>query len=75
MPISESDLRAVLEQSFPEADITIQDLAGDNDHWAATIASNNFEGKSRIEQHRMVQEAVKGHDIHALQIITKVKTA
>lgn len=75
MSISESELRNLLEVSFPEAEITIQDLAGDNDHWSTTVICSSFEGKNRIEQHRMVQEAVKEYDIHALQITTKVKAS
>jgi len=73
MPIKEADLRGLLEGSFPDSEIIIEDMAGDDDHWKATIISGVFEGKSRIEQHKMVQDSVKGHDIHALAIKTKRK--
>lgn len=72
MPITKTDLESALRARFPEADIALTDMAGDNDHWQATITSAIFKGKSRLEQHRMVQDAVKGHDIHALAITTKV---
>lgn len=73
MPIEQKELEGLLRNAFPDAEITIEDLAGDNDHYSATVVSNAFSGKSRIEQHRMVQEAVSGKDIHALQIKTRVK--
>ena len=71
MPIAQTDLESLLQDHFPNATIEIKDLAGDNDHYAATIISDVFVGKSRIEQHKMVQEAVKDRDIHALSIKTK----
>ena len=63
-------MEELLKASFPDADIAIEDLAGDNDHWKVSITSPSFSDISRIEQHRMVQDAVKGHDIHALSIKT-----
>lgn len=73
MPITKTDLESALRAGFPDADIVLVDMAGDNDHWQAAVTSAMFSGKSRIEQHRMVQAAVKGHDIHALAITTKTK--
>ena len=73
MPIKENELYDLLESGFPDSEVIIEDLAGDDDHWRATIISSTFEGKSRIQQHKMVQDAVKGHDIHALAIKTKSK--
>ncbi len=73
MPITETDLRKLLETAFPDGTVEIKDLAGDDDHWSATITDASFEGQSRIAQHRTVQAAVEGHDIHALQIKTKVE--
>ncbi len=70
MPITRTELESLLCGSFPEARVTLEDLAGDNDHWSVTIASPLFQGKSRLEQHRMVQEAVNGRNIHALAIKT-----
>lgn len=71
MAIDESTLESLLREHFPDAEILIEDLAGDNDHWSATVVSPVFVGKSRIAQHRMVQEAVAGYDIHALAIKTR----
>ena len=68
MPISSSQLTELLTTQFPEANITLNDLAGDNDHWEVTISDASLEGKTRITQHRLVQAAVKDHDIHALSI-------
>jgi len=73
MPVTEKILKETLESSFPDSIINLVDLAGDNDHWQAEVESNKFDGKNRIEQHRMVQDAVKELDIHALAIKTKVK--
>ncbi len=73
MTISEKELLETLQQAFPEAQIACLDLAGDNDHWEVTIADDSFNGKSRIAQHRMVQEVLQNYDIHALSIKTKRK--
>lgn len=73
MPIEKTELETLVRQAFPDAAITITDLAGDNDHWALDIASPAFKGKSRIEQHKMVNSALKnmvGGTLHALQLKT-----
>jgi len=70
MPITKEDLYTNIKNSFPDSSINIDDLAGDNDHWSVTVTSKYFNNKSRIEQHRLVQDAVKDSDIHALQIKT-----
>lgn len=72
MPISHDDLVALVQKSFPDAEVAAKDLAGDNDHWQVEVKSQAFAGKSRIEQHRMVQAAVSGRDIHALSIKTSL---
>ncbi|NDF13010.1 MAG: BolA/IbaG family iron-sulfur metabolism protein [Proteobacteria bacterium] len=71
MAVDEKTLYSALEAHFKDAVITLVDTAGDNDHWAASITSSAFQGKSRIMQHRMVQDAVKHLQIHALSITTK----
>lgn len=71
MPIAEDTLRNAIAKHFPDATITLHDMAGDNDHWAATIISKQFEGLNRLAQHRLVQDAVAAYDIHALSITTK----
>lgn len=70
MPITKDELQNLLETAFPEGEINLVDLAGDNDHWEASIKSSQFEGKSKIQQHQLVFKAVKEHDIHALSIKT-----
>lgn len=70
MPITRDALEQAIKAAFPEATIAIEDLAGDNDHWAVSITSPQFNGLTRIAQHRKVQEAVSAHDIHALSIKT-----
>jgi stress-induced morphogen len=71
MPITYDELNNLLQGSFPDAEIELEDLAGDNDHWQATIISPQFKGKTRLEQHRLVQDAVKDQNIHALSIKTR----
>jgi stress-induced morphogen len=71
MPITENELTHLIQSAFPQAQISCRDLAGDNDHWEVTVKDASFKGKPRIAQHRMVQAAVKDHDIHALSIKTQ----
>ncbi|KLT23255.1 BolA-like protein [Wolbachia endosymbiont of Armadillidium vulgare str. wVulC] len=63
-------LEKIIKQSFPDADIKIKDLAGDDDHYHLKITSKCFSGKTKIEQHRMVYKALEGQSIHALQLET-----
>ena len=65
-----------MHKAFPDATINIQDLAGDGNHYSATIISSQFSGKSKIEQHKMVYNSLKGkmgNELHALAIKTKEK--
>ena len=71
MPVPHNDLEDALNKAFPQGTVEIEDLRGDDDHYAATITCSCFEGKSRIQQHRLVQEAVAHFDLHALAITTK----
>lgn len=76
MPMSRNDLEAHLKEAFPDADIVLEDLAGDSDHWKAVIASSAFAGKSRVTQHQMVYAALKGKMggvLHALALETRPK--
>jgi len=76
MAMTAEALEALLRQALPDADIHIQDLAGDNDHYKATIRSAAFAGKSRVAQHQMVYAALKGAmggDLHALALDTGPK--
>jgi stress-induced morphogen len=76
MAMVASDIEKLIREAFPDADITIRDLAGDNDHYAAMIVSSAFKGKSRIQQHQMVYAALKGRmggELHALSLQTSPK--
>ncbi|MEL6857148.1 MAG: BolA family transcriptional regulator [Pseudomonadota bacterium] len=74
MAMTRETLEGFLTEAFPEADIVLTDLAGDNDHWQAEIVSEQFRGKTRIAQHQMVYAALKGKmggELHALALKTK----
>ncbi|MBK8544411.1 MAG: BolA family transcriptional regulator [Caulobacteraceae bacterium] len=76
MAMKAEDLEALLRAALPDADISIQDLAGDGDHYKATIRSAAFAGKSRVAQHQMVYAALKGRmggELHALALETAAK--
>jgi stress-induced morphogen len=71
-----SDIQRLIKDAFPDADITMTDLAGDNDHWAAMVVSSAFKGKNRVQQHQMVYAALKGRmggELHALSLQTAAK--
>ena len=74
MPLSKEDLEKYIKENIPDSIITIEDLRGDGDHYSATVISKSFEGKSKIEQHKMVYDSLKGkmgNELHALAIKTK----
>ena len=74
MAMERTALEAYLRDAFPDAEITLKDLAGDNDHWSAEIVSEQFRGKSRVAQHQMVYAALKGRmggQLHALALQTR----
>ena len=76
MGMKGSEIEAYIKSAFPDADVQMRDLAGDDNHWAATVASSAFKGKSRVAQHQMVYAALKGNMggvLHALQLTTVVK--
>ena len=73
MAIKLVEIEKLLKDGFPDADIEIQDLAGDDNHFSAKIKSSTFKGKNRVQQHQMVYKALKGkmgHDLHALALNT-----
>jgi stress-induced morphogen len=70
MPISHDDLVSVLSKAFPTGSVSARDLAGDEDHWEVTVHSAEFVGKNLIQQHRLVQNALKDLNIHAVSIKT-----
>lgn len=74
MAMTRDTLEGFLIEAFPEAEIILTDLAGDNDHWQAEIISEQFRGKSRVAQHQMVYAALKGKmggELHALALKTR----
>lgn len=73
MAMNAGDIEKMIRETFPDATIEIRDLAGDGDHYAAKVISAAFVGKSRVEQQRMVYDALKGKmggDLHALALQT-----
>jgi len=75
MTIKKEELETMIIEAFPEAKVEIIDLAGDDNHYSLTITSNRFSGISRIDQHKMVYEALDGkmgNELHALTIKTLV---
>lgn len=75
MPMPVEELRAHLTEAFPDAEIAIDDLAGDGDHYRARIVSSAFAGLSRVKQHQLVYAALKGKmggELHALALETSV---
>ena len=76
MPLTKSDISTMIMSAFPDAKIELKDTAGDNNHYSAKITSKNFNGKSKIEQHKMVYKALKGkmgNELHALALTTEEK--
>ncbi len=75
MAMDAREIEALIKQALPDALVTIQDLAGDGDHYAARIVSAEFAGKTRVQQHQMVYAALDGRMggvLHALALTTSV---
>ena len=76
MAMNLKEIEKLIKESIPDALVKIQDLAGDGNHYSATISSSEFVGKSKIEQHKIVYASLKGkmgNELHALAIKTKEK--
>ena len=79
MAISAEKIKELIKNTFPQADIEIIDTVGDSNHYSATIIAQEFRGKSRLEQHKMVYKALEGAMdgnngiLHALALQTKIK--
>jgi stress-induced morphogen len=74
MPMTASEIENRIRMALPDARIELRDLAGDENHWAATIISEQFRGKSRVQQHQMVNAAFgadMGTVLHSLSVQTK----
>ena len=77
MAMQAADIEAMIVAALPDAAVTITDLAGDGDHYAARVTSAAFAGKSRVAQHKLVYDALGGRMggvLHALQLTTAVPT-
>jgi stress-induced morphogen len=70
-----NEIERLIKASIPDAEVTIRDLAGDGDHYAARVVARSFEGMSRVKQHQTVYSALGGRvggELHALQLETAV---
>ena len=75
MPMDAREIETLIKAQIPDAAVSIRDLAGDGDHYAATVIAESFRGKSRVQQHQLVYEALKGQmggALHALALQTGV---
>ena len=73
MSLKLEEIKSLIKEAMPDAEITIQDIAGDENHYSATIKSKVFSGKNKIEQHKLVYKALKGkmgNELHALALNT-----
>ena len=73
MAMDASEIEALIKEAFPDASVSIEDLRGDGDHYAAVVVSAAFKGKNRVQQHQMVYAALKGKmggELHALALQT-----
>lgn len=76
MPMDATDITDYITKAFPDAEVELVDLAGDNNHYSLRVASAAFAGKNRIQQHKMVYAALEGHmgsTLHALAVKTEIK--
>ena len=73
MGLKLEEIKSLIKKAIPDSEISIQDLAGDDNHYSATIKSKTFLGKSKVEQHKLVYKALKGkmgNELHALALNT-----
>ena len=76
MAMDLKEIEKLIKEALPNATVEIQDLAGDGNHYSATVTSSEFSGKSKIEQHKIVYSSLKGkmgNELHALAVKTKEK--
>ena len=74
MALKLEEIDSLIKKAIPDAEVTIKDLAGDENHYQAIIKSKEFKGKTKIEQHKIVYKALKGkmgNELHALSLITE----
>ena len=73
MGLKLEEIKSLMQEAFPDAEIKIQDLVGDENHYSVTIRSKIFSGKTKIEQHKLVYKSLKGkmgNELHALALNT-----
>ena len=73
MPMDANEIERLIKAGIPDAQVTIRDLAGDGDHYAASVVSESFRGKTRVQQHKLVYDALSGNmgdALHALALQT-----
>lgn len=78
MPMDAQEIERLIKAAIPDAEVSIRDLAGDGDHYAAEVLSETFRGKTRVQQHQMVYAALRGQvggALHALALQTAVPPA
>lgn len=78
MAMERTEIEQLLRDAFPDAAVEVRDLAGDGDHYAASVVSELFRGKTRVAQHKMVYDALQGRmggELHALALQTAVPEA
>ncbi|HIJ39286.1 MAG TPA: BolA family transcriptional regulator [Rhodospirillaceae bacterium] len=75
MAMEANEIAAMIKEALPDAEVTIEDLRGDGDHYAALVVSPSFRGKSRVQQHQLVYAALRGKmggELHALALQTAI---
>ena len=73
MPMDPSEIESMIKEALPDAEVKLEDLVGDGDHWSATVISSAFTGKTRVQQHQLIYSALQGRvggELHALALQT-----
>ena len=73
MPMDPSEIERLIKEALPDAQVSLEDLVGDGDHWSATVVSEAFQGKTRVQQHQLIYQALQGKmggELHALALQT-----
>ena len=73
MPMEPGEIERLIKEALPDAQVALEDLVGDGDHWSATVVSEAFQGKTRVQQHQLIYQALQGKmggELHALALQT-----
>ena len=73
MPMNPGEIERLIKEALPDAHVVLEDLVGDSDHWSATVVSSAFTGKTRVQQHQLIYQALQGRmggELHALALQT-----